>query len=594
MFVKSVQLHFSLSIIIWTFVGFGSVSKLSAQSASAEDFSAFWSGKPYYQELTLRNMMRNHKRTNLFGPEVPLEKQPIEYRAARAELIRRGLLQDDTKVDNAKTEPELVKEAPPQGETLDVNPKTEQELPKVDNVVVSSPLKSDEDPMLRDLGLVYDSHLQKFVRNQGYSLFSTDEAEHNLMEFESTMSLHSPFFKGSDTSLTEMTELKAAFEYAINRGQRVKYNRDSRTIFDPFCHGTANCESGTELFLRGSIASLGPSQVRERNMVVIHSRGHVQPGFIVWNDDLKDFELYRIETTSSSVQPDNLGRTANLVEHGPLRVLLAEDYLRMRASELNGTDSKQIIQNQLPDALARVAKFGVPTAQLEGLISREIAGKGSDHSSLMAFGQAEVPPGDRERSPTVSRINFSGESSGQDSVPIRPTLTEEPDLSQNEFARHLKRLEQRYQMSFTTSDGRLVQQEGLRMPEKRNILTQSPRTVERAVHINLERRKRILDHPEVKALVARDSSFVAHIDRFFDEELNVFVGGVASGNFDMREYRPWDFSGYGSAVDDSVHVLGIGRWRKDANADLEADAAALFRFLDVAPRSRLLGDQCHQ
>lgn len=73
------------------------VSPKPAQAAPApaqqgEDFSKFWAGKPRYGDLELQNMMRQHKRTNAFGPAIPDEKQSIEYRAAKAELIRRGKL----------------------------------------------------------------------------------------------------------------------------------------------------------------------------------------------------------------------------------------------------------------------------------------------------------------------------------------------------------------------------------------------------------------------------------------------------------------------------------------------------------------------
>lgn len=69
------------------------VSPKPAQAApQGEDFSKFWAGKPRYGDLELQNMMRTAKRTNAFGPPIPDEKQPIEYRAAKAELIRRGKL----------------------------------------------------------------------------------------------------------------------------------------------------------------------------------------------------------------------------------------------------------------------------------------------------------------------------------------------------------------------------------------------------------------------------------------------------------------------------------------------------------------------
>lgn len=66
--------------------------KAVVKAAAEEDFSKFWAGKPRYGDLDLQNMMRQHKRSGFMGAEIPLEKQPLEYRAAMAELKRRGKL----------------------------------------------------------------------------------------------------------------------------------------------------------------------------------------------------------------------------------------------------------------------------------------------------------------------------------------------------------------------------------------------------------------------------------------------------------------------------------------------------------------------
>ena len=62
------------------------------QKPAEEDFSKFWAGKPRYGDLELQNMLRQHRRTAIGGKELPLERQSIEYRAARSELMRRGKL----------------------------------------------------------------------------------------------------------------------------------------------------------------------------------------------------------------------------------------------------------------------------------------------------------------------------------------------------------------------------------------------------------------------------------------------------------------------------------------------------------------------
>jgi hypothetical protein len=71
--------------------------KPPVQAPGEEDFSSFWkerlSGgdvKTYMRDSDLEDMMRQNKKTNMFGPAVSDDKQTKEYRAAKAELKRRG------------------------------------------------------------------------------------------------------------------------------------------------------------------------------------------------------------------------------------------------------------------------------------------------------------------------------------------------------------------------------------------------------------------------------------------------------------------------------------------------------------------------
>jgi Tfp pilus assembly protein PilO len=56
-----------------------------APAAAAGGPSSFWWGKPYYGDLDLRQMMRE-----FHNPRLALDAQAVEYREARAELLRRG------------------------------------------------------------------------------------------------------------------------------------------------------------------------------------------------------------------------------------------------------------------------------------------------------------------------------------------------------------------------------------------------------------------------------------------------------------------------------------------------------------------------
>jgi hypothetical protein len=71
--------------------------KPAVQAPSEDDFSSFWkerlSGgdvKTYMRDSDLEDMMRQNKKTNMFGPAVSDDKQTKAYRAAKAELKRRG------------------------------------------------------------------------------------------------------------------------------------------------------------------------------------------------------------------------------------------------------------------------------------------------------------------------------------------------------------------------------------------------------------------------------------------------------------------------------------------------------------------------
>jgi hypothetical protein len=64
---------------------------------AGEDFSEFWKKKGHGQarlhtDKELEEMMFRNKRSNMFGPAIPDEKQSVEYRAAKAELMKRGKL----------------------------------------------------------------------------------------------------------------------------------------------------------------------------------------------------------------------------------------------------------------------------------------------------------------------------------------------------------------------------------------------------------------------------------------------------------------------------------------------------------------------
>ncbi|MFM1936235.1 MAG: hypothetical protein RI990_1194 [Planctomycetota bacterium] len=56
-----------------------------APAAAAGGPSSFWWGKPYYGDLDLRQMM-----LDFHNPRLALDAQAVEYREARAELLRRG------------------------------------------------------------------------------------------------------------------------------------------------------------------------------------------------------------------------------------------------------------------------------------------------------------------------------------------------------------------------------------------------------------------------------------------------------------------------------------------------------------------------
>ena len=257
----------------------------------------------------------------------------------------------------------------------------------------------------KNLNTVLEARLRDY-NSRASSPISSDEARARIAAFKRPMK----DFAGDSSS--DWIQLKAAFEIGMvsaNKGSPSVYNRDARSVYDAVCNGKANCQAGTDLFIAGAIDAWGPYRTIQYHLAVIFSNGHIQPGYFK-RDSRGDWTLQRIETTATSVQPQDLGPTSRLGMRGPLRIIMVDDYLRMEADRANGLPRERILSEQLPEALARVqADFGVPVDELERLIRERasISGKvdENDRDSLLGFGKVDVPPEDQRRRPEFGQIN---------------------------------------------------------------------------------------------------------------------------------------------------------------------------------------------
>ncbi len=276
--------------------------------------------------------------------------------------------------------------------------------------------QSPSQDVKRDLNTVFESHLRKY--NQGSKRpITSEEAQTKMARFFQAFSLR---YSGSGESHWS-SQLKAGVEgglIAANNGTPASYNRDARSIYDAVCDGRANCAAGTDLFIGGVVNTLGPEAIPTKLLAVIFSNGHVQPGFFIEKNST--WNLHRIETTASGIQSEDLGSTENLASRGALRVLMVDDYLRMEANRINGFPAERIVSEQLPLALDRVAKnYGVPVVKLEALIQEQKRKSGQNDvdgqdGTPLAFGKADVPPGDLPRpegNETPGRLSIRADQS---------------------------------------------------------------------------------------------------------------------------------------------------------------------------------------
>lgn len=282
-----------------------------------------------------------------------------------------------------------------------------------DGIEQAERLQSDEQ-MRRNIQTILDAHLRKYNQRASKPLTS-DEAQKKLADFNQKFntaydsSAASSFASHEDINWGEQS--KFAFEQVAKSigkdGSALVYNRDAQSVYNAVCDGRANCWAGTDLFIGNVISKWRVNAIENGDLVVIFSNGHIQPG-IFTQDSKGKWRLKRLETTGSSFRGEDLGPASELAHQGPLRILMADDYLNMEANRINGFPTQQIVDEQLPKALDRVKKkYGVPVGELEALIkkqhdlSRENNIEANEGTPL-AFGKVDVPPGDLARLNTIA------------------------------------------------------------------------------------------------------------------------------------------------------------------------------------------------
>lgn len=118
------------------------------EDAPASTFSGTGQGQQTFSDEQLRDQMRQHKRTGLFGAQVDDAKQDQEYRDAQAELNRRSSASSAKSAPQPQSQPQARQSAPQQTST----PKPQaQAKPQPQSAPVDrSQLYTGDDSWLKD------------------------------------------------------------------------------------------------------------------------------------------------------------------------------------------------------------------------------------------------------------------------------------------------------------------------------------------------------------------------------------------------------------------------------------------------------------
>ncbi|MEW6057128.1 MAG: hypothetical protein AB1540_10990 [Bdellovibrionota bacterium] len=218
-------------------------------------------------------------------------------------------------------------------------------------------------------------------------------------------------------SLPVITRLKPTYEIkleAIIKPNSFDYLVSADSLVDVLKNGAAQCYSGTILFESLYRRTHSVQQFIDANRVVIHAPGHILPGFLVKESDLK-WRLYGIETTVNGRGIVDYGATAEL--DSPIRVVDANDFLitEVFRKHLEPTKIEVFAQSVLKSTADR---FAIPLEKLEAKIqalqgsqvksSKPYAqavyvaesGKWEGqkiNSTLFGFGRADIPEGRQKR-----------------------------------------------------------------------------------------------------------------------------------------------------------------------------------------------------
>lgn len=418
-----------------------------------------------------------------------------------------------------------------------------------------------------DLDTVFEHHLREYNRKADNPI-TVEEARMRIQTYREALKQFAGETPGN------WPQLKAGFEIAMvgsNRGTPLVYNKDARSVYDAICRGRYNCQAGTDLFVGSSVMAWGPSHVIDENLSVIFSNGHIQPGYFS-RDNTGSWRLNRIETTATAVAPQDLGLTGDLTQHGPLRVILAEDYLRMEANRISGISNERIVNEMLPEALNRVRALGVPVDELEELIRQVPAAPNKDlaSGSPLAFGKVQVPEGDIPRSSSPGQVNQWPPRSTDSALKNHPWV--EGAIGENEdFRREMIELDNQFRDREKRANDMLLRLEsefGPLVPEVKRPdpgTTQTPEVfwpadrqprhpnsfvasladgnasdanaVTYMINRSLTLREDVKRDPRIQARIESNPSFEILIDEFYDKELADEVkhlSGVYTGRVSIK------------------------------------------------------------
>ncbi len=242
--------------------------------------------------------------------------------------------------------------------------------------------------------------------------------ENHRLNFNAVKASEAPQMSSEDYSawLTQLIQaaetrdhhaFKLAYESELLKKGRLKYNRKAFTIGHIATGSRLQCASGTDLFSILKRLAVSRSIYRAENNVIIHTCGHVLPGYLKKEKGV--WQLHGIETTALGRAHVNYGPAGALT--GNIRVITTDDYALIDAVAPYINNDDQVMQAALRnterlygfsfDAMNSISCPQAPPSSENTQDGQCLPSAGS----LFGFGSSQSSSDEDQEMPTLNEIS---------------------------------------------------------------------------------------------------------------------------------------------------------------------------------------------